>query len=321
MAIPQKIKKFRRSVGLILLPVIGLYNAAYSIENVLWQGSPLPIEISVGTERRIDLPEPIVDMNMPGPEHQATEVLLTREGRLFLKPKQAYGPTRIKLVSMTGELYMLDVTAVAVAEGEAQKPISTDNIVVINPMAGGGMAGAGQGDGRNGQNIPASNNPDLANAQAKPSVLNNQANNPYMPDFLKKDMTLTGGNNSSANAAPDYIAMARYAMSHFAGPKRLIPKMAANQVAVKQPGKHWLRVVNNGLEVRALAQWNINGHFVTAIYVRNKTPRAIEFDPRGIRGDIKFVGAMHTFLRPRGESGDEGLWAVVTDQPFNIAIK
>lgn len=314
MAIPQKIKKL-----LYIFPLISVFNHALSIENMLWNGSPLAIEIAVGTERRIDLPEPIVDMNMPGPEHKATEVLLTREGRLFLKPKQAFGTTRIKLVSMTGELYMLDVTAVAVAEGE--KSISTDNIVVINPMAGGGMAGAGQGDGRNGQNIPASNNPDLANAQAKPSVLNNQANNPYMPGFLKKDMTLTGGNTPSANAAPDYIAMARYAMSHFAGPKRLIPKMAANQVAVKQPGKHWLRVVNNGLEVRALAQWSINGHFVTAIYVRNKTPRAIEFDPRGIRGDIKFVGAMHTFLRPRGESGDEGLWAVVTDQPFNIAIK
>lgn len=310
-------------VGCILAALIG--NTALSAENMLWQGNPLQIPILVNTERRIDFPEPIVDINMSAAENKVSQILLTPEGRLFLKPSEVYAPARLKAVSVTGTLYLVDIESKV--EGSE---VSSETVVIIDPIihaAGGGMTGAGTGNRPSA--MPLSNHPNVAagnqagQGQSAQNAGNSNAPNlDKLPDFLRKDMTLSGGNGNGniANAAPDYIAMSRFAMSHFAGPKRLIPQIAANQVAVKQPGKNWLRVVNNGLETKALAQWSISGHFVTAIYVRNRTNRAIEFDPRGIRGDIAFVSAMHTLLQPRGQSGDEGLWAVVTTQPFNIAI-
>ena len=311
------------TVGLVL--TLGCNSFALAVENMLWQGNPLQIPITVNTERRIDFPEPIVDINMSAAENKVSQILLTPEGRLFLKPTEVYAPARLKAVSVTGTLYLVDIESKA--EGSE---VSSETVVIIDPIihaAGGGMTGAGTGN--RPSNMPLSNNPNVAagnqgNQSGQGGQITGGTNAPNLdnlPDFLRKDMTISGSNGgNTANAAPDYIAMARYAMAHFAGPKRLIPQMAANSVAVKQPGKHWLRVVGNGLETKALAQWSISGHFVTAIYVRNRTDRAIEFDPRGIRGDIAFVGAMHTLLQPRGQSGDEGLWAVVTTQPFNIAI-
>lgn len=301
-------------------------NNALAVENMLWQGNPLYIPILVNTERRIDFPEPIVDINMSAYQKSNSTVLLTPEGRLFFKPTTVYAPARLKVISITGTLYLVDIESKP--EGSET---SSKTIVIIDPVihaAGGGMSGAGTGNRPNANAMPLSNTPNQAAIGTDGARI--VATNPdldYLPDFLRKDMSINNGSNNgssgnnSSNAAPDYIAMSRYALAHFAGPARLIPKIGnASQVKVKQPSKNWIRIAGGSLEIKALAQWSINGHFVTAIYVRNKTSRAIEFDPRGIRGDIKFVGAMHTYLEPRGTNGDEGLWAIVTAEPFNLAI-
>lgn len=244
----QKHARLKQVIKVSLAVVVICNSFALAAENMLWQNDPLKIPILVNTERRIDFPEPIVDINMSAAENKVSEMLLTPEGRLFLKPTEVYAPARLKAVSVTGALYLVDIESKA--EGSE---VSSETVVIIDPVihaAGGGMTGAGTGNRPSA--MPLSNNPNVAagnqagQGQGGQIVGNSNAPNlDNLPDFLRKDMTLSGGNGggNTANAAPDYIAMARYAMAHFAGPKRLIPQMAANSVAVKQPGKHWLRVV------------------------------------------------------------------------------
>ena len=293
--------------------LLGLLLGFAQAESVLWQGNPLPVTVKVGGERRVDFPEPIVDLNVPSHANSLSDILLTPEGRLFWKAQAAFAATRVKAISVTGTLYLLDVSASEMG--------SVDALSIIDPITIGG-------------NIPSngSANLPLGVSPAMNPAVNPAAEMPAgMPSFLKKNHTNTPSVTSSTRGTPstsgaggtsvDLISLSRFALAHFTGPSRLIPTLNANRISIKKTPQHWLRVIGGRLSIRPLAQWQAGGYYVTAVYVRNLSPRYADFDPRAIRGQFTFVAVLQSRLQPTGQLGDEGLWALVSTLPFDQAVQ
>lgn len=81
-----------------------------------------------------------------------------------------------------------------------------------------------------------------------------------------------------------------------------------------------LRVQSADLAVRPLAQWKIDPYYVTAVGVYNRSAFEVPFEPRALRGELRFAAALHPALGPAGGGHSGTVWIVVTDQPFNRAV-
>ncbi|PID64362.1 MAG: hypothetical protein CR962_01620, partial [Gammaproteobacteria bacterium] len=72
---------------------------------------------------------------------------------------------------------------------------------------------------------------------------------------------------------------------------------------------------------KPLKQWKINDDYVTVLLVNNLSARPVAFDPRALRGRLKFAAALSPVIQPQGSVNDQTLWAVITAVPFDTAIK
>ena len=77
----------------------------------------------------------------------------------------------------------------------------------------------------------------------------------------------------------------------------------------------WLRVQAHTLTIRPLAQWKVGDRYVTALGVVNRGPAEVLFDPRALRGDLRFAAALHPRSAPPEAVITAAFWAVVSDQP------
>ena len=114
---------------------------------------------------------------------------------------------------------------------------------------------------------------------------------------------------------------ARFALAHYSGPARLIPKLDATPVAVRPIAvRAWVRWPAASLQIRPLRQWQAGTLHVTALGVDNPGSRSVPFEPKALRGRLLFVAALHPTLEPAGSGHHGTVWAVVTEQPFNQAV-
>ncbi len=132
-----------------------------------------------------------------------------------------------------------------------------------------------------------------------------------IPDFLRQDR---------AARSPTLVDAARFALSHYSGPARLIPERQAVAIRLAPPRIPLVRAQPN-LRVQPLAQWRMGEYYVTAVGVRNTGAHRVAFDPLALRGDWQFVAALHTELQPRGSGYDSSVWALVSRVPFNQALE
>jgi len=262
--------------------------AAPSGTRVPWQGDPIPVALKVNAERRIDFPEPIADLDVPKAVEGRSRIVLTPAGRLHWTAREPFPPTRVLATSVSGTLYQLDVGARA--GGEAP-----ERLTITDPVLD--AAAAAQ-----------ANAPDLrARLERAAAAL--------IPEFLKGE---TGGARAGG---PRYAELARFALAHFTGPSRLIPKLDAARVAVRPiDTRAWLRVQSAYLTLRPLAQWKAGDLHVTALGVYNRATAAVPFEPRALRGELLFAAALHPTLGPQGSGHNGTVWAVVTRRPFNQAL-
>lgn len=260
-----------------------------SDSRVTWQGDPIPIALKVGIERRIDFPEPIAEIHVPREVEQRSRLVLTPAGHLHWTAQAPFASTRILATSVSGSLYQLDVTARADGEAEGR-------IVLTDPvLEAAALAKAHTPDDR---------------AQRE------QVATQLIPDFLKR-----GAAGAPSPDRPGYVALARFALAHFTGPERLIPALDATRVAVRPiDTQAWLRVQAHTLTIRPLAQWKVGDRYVTALGVVNRGPAEVPFDPRALRGNLRFAAALHPALGPAGSGHHGSVWAVVSDQPFNRVL-
>ena len=257
--------------------------------SVVWQGDPIPVDLKVQVERRIDFPEPIAEIDVPRALERQSRIVLTPTGHLHWTAEAPFAPTRVLATSVSGSLYQLDVHARP--DGEAPS-----RMVLSDPVLDAAA-------------LAEAKTPDTR-AQRE------QAAARLIPDFLKAGAAGTG-----SVERPGYVALARFALAHFTGPRRLIPKLDATRVAVRPiDTRAWLRVQSAVLTIQPLAQWKVGDRYVTALGVYNRGAMDVPFDPRALRGDLRFVAALHPTLGPRGSGHNGTVWAVITSQPFNRVL-
>lgn len=250
----------------------------------IWQNNPIPTPLLVGQERRIDFPEPIADLEVPKDVEGQSQIILAPTGTLHWTARTPFAPVRVLATSVSGTLYQLQVEAGR--DGAIPGPL-----VITDPVLEAVKA-----------------NPVDERARME------RAAHALLPPFLKKE--------TSAAAGPHYAELARFALAHYTGPARLIPKLNASRLKVSTASTaHWLRVQSAFLETRPLAQWKIEPFYVTAVGVFNHSPAQVPFEPRALRGHLRFVAALHPILGPQGSGHSGTVWAVVTDQPFDEAIR
>ncbi len=263
-------------------PATGQSGAA---EQITWQGDPIAVTLPVDRERRIDFPEPIAELDVPGALEQRSEIILTPDGSLHWRAEEAFEPERVLATSISGSLYQLDVGAAT--DGEAVR------IELVDPLVSAPL--------------PAT----LGEAE-----LMEQVAEALIPDFLR------GRRGGGPGGRPTPVDLARFALSHYSGPERLIPELAAVQVPVQAiDSRTLLRVQSRELAVRPLAQWQLGEHYVTVLGVLNTSARAVDFDPLALRGELLFAAALHPSLQPDGSGHNGTVWALVTAVPFNQALR
>jgi len=272
--------------------------AAAEAVDVLWRGHPLPVALVVGQERRIDFPEPMADLDVPQAVTAHSRLVLTPTGQLHWQAREPFPAARVLATSVSGTLYQLDVHAAA--QGAPLPPLVIRDPVVaaLTPAGAGGGATAVPG----AVSAPGGVAPDAVAAA-------------LIPDFLK------GPDGRAPSAAPDYVAMTRFALAHYAGPARLIPALDAQRTPLPPTAlRAGLRVQGAWLDVQPQASWKIGAHYVTTLRVTNRAGFPVAFDPRALRGDLHFAAALHPTLAPAGSGHQHTVWAVVTDQPFHRAV-
>lgn len=274
--------------ALFLVIVHSLYNLARANASAVWQGDPIIVKVKPGQERRIDFPEPIVDLDVPQAIEARSRIVLTPKGQLHWLANEAYQPARVMATSISGTLYQLDIGT--------DPDASTETFTLVDPVL---LAAA----------TPA------ATRTTGDSEQRDAVANALIPGFLK------GGASSGTSTRASYVDMARFALAHYIGPQRLIPTLNAAQVPVRAiDARRWLRLQHRALAVQPLAQWQINQHFVTAVGVENRSAQAVEFDPEALRGPLLFAVPLNPTLQAAGSGHNGTVWAVITPVPFNKAI-
>ncbi len=255
----------------------------------VWQGNPIPVALKVDAERRIDFPESIADIDIPQTVARQSRVVLSPTGQLHWLAREPFAPVRVLATAVGGTLYQLDVSAQA--EGAAPERLTLHDPVL-----------EATADAK--ANAPT----DQARLEAAAGAL--------IPDFLQP-----GAPGAKGQGRADYAALARFALAHYTGPARLIPKLDATPVAVRPfDVRDWVRLPVAGLTIRPLQQWKAGNLHVTALGVYNGGSMAIPFEPKALRGRLLFAAALHPTLEPAGSGHNGTVWAVVTAQPFNQAV-
>jgi len=256
----------------------------------IWQGDPIPVALKAGVERRIDFPEPIADLDIPQPASAVSRVVLSPAGSLHWLAREPFGAARVLATAVSGALYQLDVSARA----EGATP---ERLVVRDPALEASVQAQ--------TNAPT----DPARLEAAAAAL--------IPDFLRPAPPGASGHPPRAS----YAALARFALAHYSGPARLIPKLDATPMAVRPIAvRDWVRWPVAGLRIQPLRQWKAGKLHVTALGVDNHGSRPVPFEPKALRGRLLFAAALQPTLEPAGSGHHGTVWAVVTEQPFNQAV-
>lgn len=97
--------------------VAGVANSAESNRVLVWGQEAMKLTLSVGNERLIEFPQPLIDLQMPNyitsPAMSRPELL--PDGRLFWLANDEWEEVRIRAIGADGEVYLLDVDATTAA--------------------------------------------------------------------------------------------------------------------------------------------------------------------------------------------------------------
>jgi len=125
---------YKKFVAFILLTVSGALFANESVRTLVWGNKAMEITLSVGNERMIRFPQPLVDIQMP--QYLLSESIsrpeLLPDGRLFWLAKQEWDAVRIRAIGADSEVYLLDVSASSKATDT--NPIEIVKSIPVDPQ-------------------------------------------------------------------------------------------------------------------------------------------------------------------------------------------
>lgn len=117
----------------------------------------------------------------------------------------------------------------------------------------------------------------------------------------------------AAPPTPLPVALTRYAAQSLYAPLRTIDAVPGVG-AVPLPADLNLDTLmpELPLDYKALAAWRLENFWVTAVRLRNRSPRWLELDPRRLQGDFVSATFQHPDLGPQGDATDTTVVYLVT---------
>jgi integrating conjugative element protein (TIGR03749 family) len=137
-----------------------------------------------------------------------------------------------------------------------------------------------------------------------------------------RDETAARNSNNASEeaAAPDYVALTRFAAKQIYAPRRLaadLPGVATvGYPSVSIKGLYRL----GNLDARAIGAWRSESHYVTAIKLTNLGVAPLELDPREVRGAWVTITFQHGRLLSKGDEADTTVMYLVSDAPFESSL-
>lgn len=124
-------------------------------------------------------------------------------------------------------------------------------------------------------------------------------------------------NSSAENAPVDIVTLTRFAAQQMYAPRRLAPAHPAiRRVAVDTRANEDL-YAGGGVRATPSAQWRGDGHYVTAVVLRNLREQPMELDPRQVRGQWRAITFQHGRLHRFGSETDTTVVYLVCERPFD----
>ncbi len=125
---------------------------------------------------------------------------------------------------------------------------------------------------------------------------------------------------SEESAAPDYVALTRFAAKQIYAPRRLatdLPGVATvGYPSVSIKGLYRL----GNLDARAIGAWRSESLYVTAVKLTNLGVTPLELDPRDVRGAWVTISFQHGRLLAKGDEADTTVMYVVSEAPFESSL-
>lgn len=265
-----------------LLTLATLLATVAVAKQVTLSKEPIPLDMPVGEEVRVEFPDTVINLNIAEPANSSIgDFLLKPDGTLLWTAKKPFKKSRVLATTTKGEVIVIDI----------KTGINADRtLTLVHPTA-----------------------------PTKPTEPEKKAD-PYelMPAFLKQQYQ-TGTEKPTKQYS--YTDMAAFALQHYIGPSRLIEPLPATRIKPKSPAIRLIRVWNAELRFTLLNQWVLDKSYITAIKVKNVGSDPFHFDPRAIRGNYRFVASLHDVLPPLGSYQNETVWVFITDTPFHKAFQ
>jgi integrating conjugative element protein (TIGR03749 family) len=89
-------------------------------EHIVWDRSPIKVQLPVGKERRIDFPVPIKLVAPKDAVIASKPIQIREDGSVYWTAKKEFSTQRVQAVTFTGYSYLLDVSA---KKGSASHPV------------------------------------------------------------------------------------------------------------------------------------------------------------------------------------------------------
>ncbi|MFZ4823955.1 TIGR03749 family integrating conjugative element protein [Pseudomonas putida] len=116
-----------------------------------------------------------------------------------------------------------------------------------------------------------------------------------------------------ARATPVPVVLTRYAAQNLYAPLRTIEPVAGiTRVKLRRDLPLDTLLPTLSVQAQALAAWRLEELWVTAVRLRNSTPRWLDLDPRALQGDFLTATFQHPSLGPAGTPEDTTVVYLVT---------
>lgn len=113
-----------RSWAFVLACLVAGPTMAASVD-IVWKDDPIPLELTVDEEQRIDFPETLAALDVPDALKENASLLLSPKGILLITVNSELADQRIFATSVTGSVYLVDISA--------SKAVSAKDYRIVDP--------------------------------------------------------------------------------------------------------------------------------------------------------------------------------------------
>lgn len=133
---------------------------------------------------------------------------------------------------------------------------------------------------------------------------------PQEETLAKQQNTVT---NKRQRMPPIPIALTRFASQSLYAPLRTLePLIGVHSLAMPSPEKLTSLLPSEGIEIKPLGAWGLQGYSVVALSLRNQREQEVLLDPKNLQGDFYSATFQHSWLGAKGTPEDTTVVYLVT---------